>query len=542
MSLTQPTGTTVRALLVASAQKFGAREAIRFPGKTLTFIEVAERASKVSAALSQRGIRPGDHVGILVPDGPEGMTTLLGILWLGAVAVPINGRYKTDELDFILKHADLRAVVCDDVPDERFGYRRLLQSVVRAGQGRGPFPGYPDLQFIAGLGDGQPGDIDLSIDGLPPNAAALTDASAVALILYTSGTTARPKGCMHSHAALTRHAPNALGSILGVTEADRIFAPLPMFHAGGIVSLLGCLSLGATFCHSGRFEVESAIAFLKDERCTVAYAPFEAIWGTICSRLEVRPESFPALRTAVYCVPYERMAQAQRAIPNARLVGAYGSTESCINLTMASPGDTETRRLSTVGRVVEGMEVRIVDPDTLQPVPVGVRGELTFRGYSRFLGYYKAPELEAEVIDAQDWFHSGDLASVDEEGLITFGGRLKDMLKVGGENVAAIEIEDFLARHEAISVVHVTGVPDELYGEVPAAFIQLHEGASLSESDVRAFCIGRIATFKVPRYVRMVTSWPMSGTKVKKFELRSGLIAELERAGIRSAPKISTLQ
>ena len=202
------------------------------------------------------------------------------------------------------------------------------------------------------------------------------------------------------------------------------------------------------------------------------------------------------------------------------------------------PDDPFDVRTQTLGRPVEGMEVRVVDPETGAPVPDGVMGELCFRGYSCFEGYYKDPEATARAFDDEGWFHTGDRASVDEAGNLRFGGRLKDMLKVGGENVAAIEIEGFLVRHPAVSIVQVVGVVDARYGEVPAAFIQLAPNASLDADELVDFCVGSIATFKVPRYVRFVTQWPMSGTKVQKFVLRAQLEAELAEAGITEAPRV----
>jgi fatty-acyl-CoA synthase len=193
----------------------------------------------------------------------------------------------------------------------------------------------------------------------------------------------------------------------------------------------------------------------------------------------------------------------------------------------------------TLGHALPGLEIKIVDPETRGERPTGEVGELAFRGYSRFEEYYKEPELTASVTDADGWFYSGDLGRMDDAGRLIYSGRLKDMLKVGGENVAAIEIEDFLSRHPAVDIAQVVGAPDARYVEVPAAYLQLKPGAVVDEQELIDFCIGQIATFKVPRYVRFVTDWPMSGTKIQKFVLRDQITAELEAQGITEAPRIN---
>jgi fatty-acyl-CoA synthase len=195
--------------------------------------------------------------------------------------------------------------------------------------------------------------------------------------------------------------------------------------------------------------------------------------------------------------------------------------------------------MHTLGRPLPGIEIKIVDYETKEVLPPGEVGELAFRGYSRFEGYYKDPELTASVIDKDGWFYSADLASVDREGNLVYSGRLKDMLKVGGENVAAIEVEDYISHHTAVDIVQVVGAPDARYEEVPAAYIQLKPGAAVEEVEIIDFCVGKIASYKVPRYVRFVNDWPMSGTKIQKFVLREMIASELSEAGIVQAPPIA---
>ncbi|WP_246872715.1 AMP-binding protein [Rhodococcus sp. DMU1] len=234
----------------------------------------------------------------------------------------------------------------------------------------------------------------------------------------------------------------------------------------------------------------------------------------------------------------ERITQFEQAMPQARQVTCYGSTECGPHLVMPLPDDPPEIRLRTLGRPVDGMEVKIVDPETGQDAGVDEMGELCIRGYSTFEGYYKDPAGTAAAIDADGWFHSGDRAMMTADGNVVFGGRIKDMLKVGGENVAAVEIEDYLAQHPAVAHVQVVAAPDARYQEVPAAYVQLAPGASLTLDELIDFCRGAISSFKIPRDLRIVTEWPMSGTKIRKVDLREWITADLARAGVTEAPRL----
>ena len=226
-------------------------------------------------------------------------------------------------------------------------------------------------------------------------------------------------------------------------------------------------------------------------------------------------------------------------MPYAAQVSSYGATECASNLTLSLPDDPYDARMDTLGEPLPGMEVKIADPETGETLPPGVIGELCFKGYALFEGYYKDAELTAACFDADGFFHSQDLAKLTLEGRLIYTGRLKDMLKVGGENVSALEVEGYLVTHPAVSIAQVVAAPDERYGEVAAAFIQSR--AEVTEQELIDFCLGQIATFKVPRYVRFVDEWPMSGTKIQKFVLRERIAAELRERGVTSAPKFARL-
>jgi fatty-acyl-CoA synthase len=304
--------------------------------------------------------------------------------------------------------------------------------------------------------------------------------------------------------------------------------------------MLGCLGLGATFVHAGHFDPLVSLHQLQDERCTVAYPAFDLIWLALLDHPRYPEFDLSRLRLVQSITTPERMRDLQRRMPWAKFVTSFGATECSSNLTLGGVDDDEQTRTDTLGTLVPGMELKIVDPESGEEQATGTVGELCLRGYAMFEGYYKDPGQTALAVDPEGWFHTGDLGSLDERGRLGYSGRLKDMLKVGGENVAAIEIEDYLVRHPAVNIVQVVAAPDARYMEVPAAFVQLAPGQELTEDELQQFCIGHIATFKVPRHVRFVTEWPMSGTKIQKFVLRERIAAELEERGIREAPKVTS--
>ena len=519
--------------------------ALVMPGVRLTYPELSGASDAFAASLLALGVARGDKVGILMPNSLDFVLSFLAIAKIGAVAVPINGRFKSHETSYVLDHADLKVLLTDADPSGT-DYPALVAGVLAARDSSGDVS-FGSLEHVVSLGkpvDGFRTREDFLRGGeeitreqvkISQSRVRVRD---IALLMYTSGTTARPKGCLLTHEALTRQGEKVARTRLLLTETDALWDPLPLYHCGGIVPMLGSFSVGAKYCHAGFFDADEAITTIETERCTVLYPSFEAIWLPIIDHPRFADADFHHVRLIQNIATPERMAQFEERMPWARQVTSYGSTECATNLTMGHPEDSFEVRTRTLGKPVEGMEIRIVDPETGAQVPPGVMGELCFRGYSAFEGYYKAPEQTSQVFDADGFFHSGDRASVDEQGNLVYGGRLKDMLKVGGENVAAIEVEDFLSRHPAVRIVQVVGAADDRYGEVPAAFVQLAAGVEVSEQELIEFCVGRIATYKVPRYVRFVDSWPMSGTKVRKVELRERLAAELTAADVTVAPRI----
>jgi fatty-acyl-CoA synthase len=542
--------TTIGDLVDGQADRSD-REALVMPGVRLTYPQLSELTDRVAAALLGLGVGRGDKVAILMPNTIDYVATLIASAKLGAIAVPINGRFKLHECSHVVGHSDAKILLTAADPNGT-DYPALIGEVFPELRDHSvsdelDLAAAPFLRRVVDLNGATPGfltraDFDRAADGIDVEQVKTMQRRVrvrdVALLVYTSGTTARPKGCLLTHEAVTRHGENIARTRFLLTEHDSFWDPLPLFHCGGIVPMFGCFSVGAKFCHAGFFEPKAALRMMAQERCTVLYPTFEPIWCAVLDHPDFASTDLSAVRLIQNVAPSAMLAQFEARMPSARQMPSYGSTECAANLTIPLPDDPYEVRMQTSGRPIEGLEVRIVDPETKAPVEPGQMGELCWRGYCSFEGYYKDEQATAAAFDADGWFHSGDRASVDPAGNLVYGGRLKDMLKVGGENVAAIEIEGYLVRHPAVAIAQVVGVPDARYDEVPAAFVQLAPGMTLTEPELVEFCIGAIATYKVPRYVRFVTEWPMSGTKVQKFVLKERLTSELAAAGITEASKI----
>jgi fatty-acyl-CoA synthase len=539
-------GTTIPDLLEQRAADAPGHEVV-FPDGRLTYPALAATATHLAGALWGAGVRPGDHVGVLLPSGIDSITTWLAAAHIGAVAVPVNPRLKPGELAYIVENADMRLVFA--AAELAPVLAEALPGLADATPGRLQLPTAPMLRTVVALDADRPAPAGwLSRSGFvarpgDPDAVATARAAVraedPALILYTSGTTSRPRGCVLDGTALVAEG-EAVAERLGLTREDRFWTPLPMFHCGGYDVAVAALAGRCGMVHAGVPEPGATLRQLAEERCTVAFPAFETIWLPVLEHPDFPATDLSALRIVLNIGAPERLRSMQERISPAIQMSSYGMTESCGFCCIGAPDDPPEARATTSGKPLRHMEVRVVDPETGRPVPAGTPGEVQFRGGSRLVRYHRDPELTAERIDPDGWFTSGDMAVADADGRISFRSRLKDMLKVGGENVAAAEVEGLLGEHPACGVVQVVAAPDARLGEVPAAFVQLRPGTSATEQELIDHCLGAIATFKVPRYVRFVTEWPMSGTKVKKFRLRERIAAELAQAGITEAPRLTS--
>jgi fatty-acyl-CoA synthase len=527
---------TYAEIVQEAAARAPETDALIFSDARLTYRQLLENATWRARELQALGVRRGDRVGILMPNAPEVVEFLIGAALLGATFVPINTRFKTRELKHVITDAELTALVTTDMIDEHVNFKTLLYDALpgladAVDATKLDLPDAPFLRGIALVGDRRaPGFVDgTTLRGLAASCPVPTEGPSpadTALILYTSGTTAHPKGCMLSHRAIVLDA-RGIADRFAIPPDDRWWDPLPMFHAGALMLMTGVFVAGATFVSMARFDPDDAVDLIERERATVLYPLFPTITLTLMHHPRFASLDLSHVRVVANVAPPDVQRQVQEAFEPAVLMSAYGITELCGTLVFTRLDDSLQTRVNTCGTPLPGFDLRVIDPETGKALPPGERGELIGRGPSRFDGYYNNPEQSSLAIDGEGYFHTGDLCSIDEHGRIWFHGRLKDMLKVGGENVAAIEIESYLATHPAIKMAQVVGVPDDRLLEAPAAFVELIPGATLTEDETIRYCKGEIAGFKVPRYVRFVDEWPMSATKVQKFRLRDQLIEEL---------------
>jgi acyl-CoA synthetase (AMP-forming)/AMP-acid ligase II len=535
--------TSLGDLLLFAADQRPDHDAVVLPHRRATYGELRDRALEKAQALQALGIGPGDHVGLLLPTGLDFVESLFAIALLGAVTVPINARYQPPELAYVVENADLKALFTTDKIAEAVNFVERLNQAFPDLAGQDPraleLAAAPLLKNIVIYGGSEKdamlseaqfhalaaqGDLDVL-----HLARLQVRLGSTALILYTSGTTANPKGCMISHEAIVRNSA-ALADRYELGRDDSFWSPLPMFHIAAILPLVSIFSKFGTYVTMGYFQAGEALKMMEAEQVTATYPCF---W-TIMSDLVDHPDfektdlSRVKLMNANFAVqPPEIAEKMKKALPNAVFVGTFGMTETAGTVTTSRLDDTEEQRFTRLGVPLSGLEVKAMNPETGEECAVGERGEAWIRGYSTFSEYYKSPNKTAEALDDEGWFHSGDLVSIDADGQLMFHGRLRDMLKVGGENVAAVEIESCLQEHEAVKLAQVVGIPHPRLIEVAAAFVELESGREAAEDELIRFCKERIAGFKVPRHVRFVSEWPTSSTKIQKFKLQEELCQEL---------------
>ncbi|MGH3174657.1 MAG: AMP-binding protein, partial [Streptosporangiaceae bacterium] len=549
--------TTLGDLLDLRAAELGEHPAMVFPDHQVTYAGLAERADFFARGLLAAGLKPGETVGILLPNCVDAIAALFGAAKAGLYPVPVNARYKSLELADLIRHSRMRLLFIS-LPDPQSpaapDFPALLSAAFPAlgGQDRTALAldDAPDLRQVVVLGESPPPGFATEADfaaagaGVPDGdlqrRRQLVKVRDPAVVMYTSGTAAEPKGALLSHEALIRFADGTSQTRFFLTPEDRIWTALPMFHIGGIAFSVATIYAGATLVHTGFFRPELALDQIASMRCTIVLAAFETIWLPVVNHPDFKDRDLSSVRIVMTVGVTERLRDMASRLPDAIQVSCFGMTEASSFLSLSYLTDTLEQRVTTGGHPMPGMECRVVDPVTGVDLPPDTEGELLFRGSNCFSGYLNDPELTAQVFDGEGWFHTMDVAAMDPDGRVTFISRLKDMLKVGGENVSAAEVESYLLRHPAIGIVQVVSAPDDYYVEVPAAFIQLKPGATVTEDEIIDFCAGKIATFRVPRYVRFVAEWPMSGTKIKKAILRDMIAADLKDKGITRAPKITT--
>lgn len=537
--------TTMGDLLLTAADRQPDKLALVFPEARYTYRELAAGAMRRARSLQALGVKPRDHVGILMHTCPEFVELYFAIALCGAVIVPINARYKSSEIGYVVKNADLVTLITTDAVAEQVNFVERIEGALpglaaQDNPSQISVQAAPKLRNVVLFGRTQRAgfiaetDFDALADQVPEisvhKSRLRTRVRDVALMLYTSGTTANPKGCLITHEAQVRNSIALGRHRYRLTTNDSLWSPLPMFHIAAVLPMLAIFDVGGTYITMGYFDAGVALKMLEEHKVTATYPSFVTIMQGL-----IYHEDFPKrdlssikLMNSNFAVQPPGVAEPiMKAMPNAIQVGSFGMTEASGTVTTGSPSEPEQQRITRLGRPLPGLELRIIDPETGEDLPVGQRGEVLVRGYSLFEGYYRDAEKTATALDAEGWFHTGDIGSLDAAGAILFHGRFKDMLKVGGENVAAAEIEAHLQKHPAVKLAQVVGIPDAKYAEVPAAFVELQPGVAATEAELIDFCRRDISSFKVPRHIRFVTEWPMSSSKIQKFRLRNQLVDEL---------------
>jgi fatty-acyl-CoA synthase len=506
-----------------------------------TYAEFHAAVTEIARGLLALGIEPGERVGIWSPNNLEWVTLQYATAKVGAILVNINPAYRTSELAYALGQSGVSTLVL--APRFRQAdYVDMLDQV--AGE-------LPQLRRRVVLGPDTPAGAmsweelgeaaaRASVDQLGAREAQLQFDDPIN-IQYTSGTTGFPKGATLSHHNILNNG-FFIGKGCRYTEADRVAIPVPLYHCFGMVlGNLACTTHGAAMVYpSEAFEPEATLAAVQAERCTALYG-VPTMFIAELEHPRFTEFDLTSLRTGIMAgspCPVEVMKKVQSDMHMAEVTICYGMTETSPVSFQTGTDDPVDKRVATVGRIHPHVEAKVIDPDNGRIVPRGTPGELCTRGYLVMLGYWNNDQATAEAIDQARWMHTGDLATLDADGYANIVGRIKDMVIRGGENVYPREVEEFLYQHPAVADVQVIGVPDARYGEELCAWVRLKEGQTVGGEELREWCRGKIASFKIPRYWRFVDEFPMTVTgKVQKFKMRETSVTEL---GLESAERTET--
>ena len=536
---------TIPAAFARTVKTWGAREAlvVRHQGVRWAYNDLAREVDALAAGLLSLGLEPGERIGIWAPNCSEWTVAQFATARIGLILVNINPAYRLHELEYALNKAECKALITvdrfkssdyiemvrvlapeiDDCAPGELKAEKLphLGTVIRLGTEKtAGMYNYDEVRDLAG--PAQHNRMNAITQSLKPDDAIN--------IQFTSGTTGFPKGATLSHKGILNNG-YFTGQAQHFTERDRVCIPVPLYHCFGMVlGNLAAMCFGAVMVYGDEaFDPQSVLETVEAERCTVLYG-VPTMFIAELGHPDFNKFDLASLRTGVMAgapCPIEVMKKVVEQMHMSEVTIAYGMTETSPVSFQSSPVDPIEKRVATVGRIHPHVEVKIVDEDGCT-VPPETSGELCTRGYSVMKGYWNDDDKTADSIDAEGWMHTGDLATLDAEGYCNIVGRVKDMVIRGGENVYPREVEEFLYTHPKIADVQVFGVPDPKYGEEICAWIVLKDGVKADTDEIRAFCKGQIAHYKIPRYVRFVPEFPMTVTgKVQKFVMRDKMVQKL---------------
>ena len=560
------THSTIGDILDIQTQRFAEREALvhAATGDRFNYREFHAEVERVARGLLSIGIEKGQHVGIWATNYTEWVLAQFATAKIGAVLVTVNPAYRTHELAYVLEQSEANALVLIGrfrspvhIPTTWAMVNEVVPELAAASPGELNSTRFPHLRhviFIPPHDDAStptpPGmwrwdDLLTLAEQTNPDDLRHRQAQCgpddVINIQYTSGTTGNPKGAMLTHHNLVANA-RYVGDAMEMNEHDRLCIPVPFYHCFGcVMGSLNCVVHGSTMIIPAQhFDPLQTLRAISTERCTAVHG-VPTMFIAQLGHPDFPQFDLASLRTGIMAgspCPIEVMREVIDRMGADRITIAYGQTEASPVVTQTLADDSIERRVSTVGKVLPGVEVRLVDQETGLVVGPGQQGELQTRSTMVMKGYFNMPEATADAIDADGWLHTGDLATVDEDGYYKITGRLKDMIIRGGENIYPREIEEFLYTHPQIDDVQVIGVPDERFGEEVMAWVRLKPNADATEESIRDFCRGRIAHYKIPRYVKFTDEFPMTVTgKIQKFRMREMAVEEL---GLQAASRIET--
>ena len=536
-----------------ACEKWVARPAliVRHQDVRFTYGELGEKVDQLAAGLLALGLEPGDRIGIWSPNNMEWVLTQFATAKIGLILVNINPAYRLSELEYALNKVGCKALILAErfKTSEYVGMlRELAPELANAVPGALSSKRLPSLRNVMVLGQSRHAGTfrfaDVLTRGEDAHRRRISELSQVLQfdqpinIQFTSGTTGAPKGATLSHHNILNNG-FFIGEAMRLTMEDRLCIPVPLYHCFGMVlGNLAALTHGACMVFPGEgFDPLATLQALAEERCTALHG-VPTMFIAQLDHPDFARFDLSSLRTGIMAgspCPIEVMKRAVSQMHLSEITIAYGMTETSPVSFQSSTSDPVDRRVSTVGRIQPHIEVKIVDPDG-QIVPRGMSGELLTRGYSVMLGYWDDEARTRESIDAARWMHTGDLATIDDEGYCNIVGRIKDMIIRGGENVYPREIEEYLYKHPKIQDVQIFGVPDDHYGEEICAYIKLRPGAEATSQEIIEFCRGQIAHYKVPRYFKFVDQFPMTVTgKVQKFVMRDEAVVELGLKTVKTA-------